>query len=889
MELMKLNDRMTRTAIRKCMLGVIVFCFSFLFVEGTSHAEQTLLIDDFSAGLSSDWQPFTNYWRNNDQQFYAEGGAVQFNPSLGADPDGGAHDALLMYTKGYAWSDYIFEADVKGSYVGVWFRGTFRESVTSGQWVTGYYVTLSNGYKLWKIQTPENCVTDCDKPQYLYHFSNPTLIEQKEISVDPNRMYHITVEVDGSHLLVQIDGEVQFDVMDSDFQNGTVGLFSYRNVAEFDNISVVGSISEEGVAPRCSFEGEDTIESFEGVRIFLSGSEVASNDGGIISGKWVVYDSQNNKVTAVDTMDGYVSGLTAGQYTATLTVTSLSGLTSSCSKTLEVYSPDGFSGTVSVTEVSDYSIPSYTGSLYADSNPKKAVIVSWPDRESRFVFWHEASYVPYWEYPNGLGANYQFFEGADGSGELFNQFGRMEKNSWVEIVQNDSKLAIVKWSYYDVNMDSGERVGYAEEYYYCFPNGLILREMQLQWGNSFEPMEIMMINPAGVPWWQSVPQVGNRYHMSSAVDIYSGESREYWGIKGTTEKSGYEFDGAGEAEIEDAAGVLMRSYVSAYPDFFVVYGNNSYVVNGDIKEVGKWGYPHFVHWPIGWLNSEWKRGSDEEIALYPSHTSMLGTDVYGSGPYYWLLGVSDEPDDTLSTMGKEWLDNIFRVPCSSEECQINDLPDVPAGGDSSWIYDSTEQICKRGSSGQQGRIVQCAATSVTFERGWSIIALPEDTYPADTYWFLHQADAAQKGVDTVSLWTANNKFEGSMYRDGEIFGNAVNVDNTTPLFVHSDKDITAPEFRYPQGGSSPVVSLSEGWNAVVLRGSQVGTDGVGSTEFLDTVLNSMLGDASYSRRQVAEYDSSQQKWKAHILENGNFYGFEFILKPDAGYLVYVGE
>src|SRR5262245_29494488 len=94
---------------------------------------------------------------------------------------------------------------------------------------------------------------------------------------------------------------------------------------------------------------------------------------------------------------------------------------------------------VNVREVGDYVFGEYRGEFVsppsADGNPKRAFILGWEGKSYRFVFWHEASYCPFFELSDGSGVCFQFFEGNEGWAELFNQFGRMEKNSFVEVIE----------------------------------------------------------------------------------------------------------------------------------------------------------------------------------------------------------------------------------------------------------------------------------------------------------------------------------------------------------------------------------------------------------------------------------------------------------------------
>ncbi|NBR58689.1 MAG: hypothetical protein EBT89_05965 [Opitutaceae bacterium] len=139
-------------------------------------------------------------------------------------------------------------------------------------------------------------------------------------------------------------------------------------------------------------------------------------------------------------------------------------------------------GTVSALAVADYAPGHYTGPLtpsppHADRNPRQAVIIAWPGLPARFIFSHEASYCPIFEFPSGAAMCNQFFEGNLGEAELMNNLGRKEKNSSVEIMEAGPARAWVRWTYLAVNMrdDSQPRLRGTEDYF-AYPNGLVLRK-----------------------------------------------------------------------------------------------------------------------------------------------------------------------------------------------------------------------------------------------------------------------------------------------------------------------------------------------------------------------------------------------------------------------------
>src|SRR3712207_1087275 len=164
---------------------------------------------------------------------------------------------------------------------------------------------------------------------------------------------------------------------------------------------------------------------------------------------------------------------------------------------------------VSVVEVSDYVYGDYRGDFksppHADLNPRKAFVIRWRDSPFRFVFSHEASYVPWFELPSGVALSYQMFEGNEGWGELFNEQGRRERNSFVEVVEPGPRRVWVRWTYFGVNMKTGEAAYRATEDFWAFPNGLVLRRQSYESlmpgdnrGYAREPTELIALTPVEI-------------------------------------------------------------------------------------------------------------------------------------------------------------------------------------------------------------------------------------------------------------------------------------------------------------------------------------------------------------------------------------------------------
>ena len=227
---------------------------------------------------------------------------------------------------------------------------------------------------------------------------------------------------------------------------------------------------------------------------------------------------------------------------------------------------------VAVVEVSDYVFGNYRGKFVsppsADLNPKKAFIIVWKDFPFRFVFSHEASYCPWFELPGGAGVSYQFFEGNLGWAELFNQWGRQEQNSFVEIMEPGPDRVWVRWTYFGVNVDTGQRAYRATEDFWACPNGLVLRRQTYRTllpgrheGYTREPIELIGLCPVGKLWRDVLRKegAGEERHALAVLDAFSSKRYDvYWTPKpGTLWDSTHRRAGCAWKEVDDAAGVAL--------------------------------------------------------------------------------------------------------------------------------------------------------------------------------------------------------------------------------------------------------------------------------------------------------------------------------------------
>ena len=356
---------------------------------------------------------------------------------------------------------------------------------------------------------------------------------------------------------------------------------------------------------------------------------------------------------------------------------------------------------VSAVEVSDYAPGGYTGSLepsppHADMNPRKAVVVSWEKNKNRFIFSHEASYCPLLELPSGVAMGNQFFEGNLGDAELFNNMGRKEKNSFVDVIQSGPERAWVRWTYFAVHMkdDSQPRLRGTEDYF-AYPNGLVLRRATYRSllpdeiiGYSTQPVELYGVAPVDARIKNLFPRDEKHgdYHVLAALDLYGDQRYDiFWGEEGKARRHG---DDATLAAISRSPGCALVLPLREGL-LFAVLGQASgfsarknqlvdHCTPGARGGVG-WEAGIWDHWPIGWRNAQvsyWKPGSPHSY-----HFGSIGQFLVPEGKwiesfskdykkscenmelnrwtasrvFYVLLGSARDWDE-VRRIGRSWLD-----------------------------------------------------------------------------------------------------------------------------------------------------------------------------------------------------------------------------------------
>lgn len=311
-------------------------------------------------------------------------------------------------------------------------------------------------------------------------------------------------------------------------------------------------------------------------------------------------------------------------------------------RTVEQLAGSKVSG-VAALEVDDYSPAGYEGSFkpsppHADLNPKRAIIVLWKDHSHRVIFSHEASYCPWMELPNGVGLGNQFFEGNSGYAELFNQNGRKERNSSVDIIWSGPDRTWVRWNYCCVSAQSDAHpVLRGTEDYIAFPNGYVWCRLTYESlmpnnpnGYSWQPIDFYTVVPSGMTWADLFfrDKEHDDFHVGSVLVLYSDEQYDvFW-------------NGKGEARRNGNAELLLK--ISRSPGFalvmpfkagflFTVIGppsgfpaQKSQVVDNSFKDTGGLGWcsERWDHWPVGFLNAQihYYKPSPYPYSFGPFHT-----------------------------------------------------------------------------------------------------------------------------------------------------------------------------------------------------------------------------------------------------------------------------
>ncbi len=311
---------------------------------------------------------------------------------------------------------------------------------------------------------------------------------------------------------------------------------------------------------------------------------------------------------------------------------------------------------VRAVEVSDYVFGNYKGPLtpsppHADFNPKKAIMIAWEGKQHKFVFWHEASYCPLMLLPCGAGPSFQFWESNFG-GELFNQYGRMERNSYVDIIESGPKRVWLRWTYFDTDMQGDPPVVRGTDDFVSYANGIVWRRQTYRsfypdrdTAQCASPLDFFAAIPAGVPYWKILPKDEKHgdFLVGAFVDSYSDKQYNvYWNKSEKlswhgpyyARRTGAEWFPAIERSSGKAAVQAFRDGLAycTFGDAGGYLASRTQLWDNSHPDTSpcNWGNVKMIHWPIGWLTGAIQRtrdwgvlGSFKDIMTYPYHIDTL--------------------------------------------------------------------------------------------------------------------------------------------------------------------------------------------------------------------------------------------------------------------------
>lgn len=206
--------------------------------------------DDFTDGVSSDWQPFLNWpGLSEDRWFWHSWGYYGYD-TFEVLPANTNYDLSIYNGEGaQEWTDYRIEAKLKDSkedeglkrgLTGIWFRGTYEDSgAMDGKTVGGYYVYMKppdENLYLMRVKPGEDAFNTQEVLAKYYYAPR----------IGRRHWYDLIIEVEGTHIEVWFGDETDgmfkaFNYVDAQntWPHGTVGFATYYTTAYLDYIRVL--------------------------------------------------------------------------------------------------------------------------------------------------------------------------------------------------------------------------------------------------------------------------------------------------------------------------------------------------------------------------------------------------------------------------------------------------------------------------------------------------------------------------------------------------------------------------------------------------------------------------------------------------------------------------
>lgn len=293
----------------------------------------------------------------------------------------------------------------------------------------------------------------------------------------------------------------------------------------------------------------------------------------------------------------------------------------------------------------------------------KAIVVDFPGKE-KYVFWKQANYVPWWNL-NNMAVTYQFMEcwgyGNQGCSEPMQD--KENRYSKAEIIENSPARVVILWRY--ALGDPNYRVLFNEwvhEYYYLYPDGSGVREIRF-WANSNVEHEILQpqyIFPTGV-----IPE-----------QMFQDTVCAVFNLKGEMTINQIDSPLLKQPEFaktwnEEIMRINLKGRKNPYliwskrDDIVPNYKNNG-LVTGDLR------HSMGGHWPMQPMNVD----VYSVVGTNKPYHSWLNGNIHvfpdpSKQPNRWihLIGTTDQGNDHLITIGKNWL-HPANITIKSKGCSF---------------------------------------------------------------------------------------------------------------------------------------------------------------------------------------------------------------------------
>jgi hypothetical protein len=297
------------------------------------------------------------------------------------------------------------------------------------------------------------------------------------------------------------------------------------------------------------------------------------------------------------------------------------------------------------------------------------VVVSLPSG-ARFVFWRGSSYIPFWAAQHNTGACYEWAEiisrmpgAVDCVEPLMDKELRYGR---VEIVESTAARVHVRWTYQSTDLNYKVWGDQPTEDYFFYPDGFGARVLTLNANPStlYELSEFIILTPQG----------------TYPLDVLANQTIEMIALNGS--KATLRLPLQADKKDADprkaiAPPALYRFLPNRQERMSAIYFNPRerqfpplvfppFFDRGQLVTPYYWG----SHWPLARGNAT---GSaiDDRVALTPCHNSLMSwvsaspgsvwsRDVVSQGEarrisqWAWLIGMSDEPDETLLQRARSW-------------------------------------------------------------------------------------------------------------------------------------------------------------------------------------------------------------------------------------------